>query len=109
MVTISRNFIKGLDPKFSQPNQGPMLKMKIFYTSEDFFVSGRHGLKGRDTFTRRNPFKKFEKFVETKQMELEETRLKIEKRGWKSDFISAEEIKRFSDWRGKNQFMDRPQ
>ena len=83
--------------------------MKIFYTSEDFFVSCRHGLKGRDTFTRRNPFKKFEILVETKQMELEETRLKNREKWMKSDFISAEEIKRFSDRRGKNQFMHRPQ
>ena len=60
-----------------------MLNMKIFYTSEDFFVSCRHGLKGRDTFTRRNPFKKFEKLVETKQMELEDTRLKNREKGMK--------------------------
>ena len=50
-----------------------MLNMKIFYTSEDFFVSGRHGLKGRETFEIR--LKNSENWG-NEQMELEDTRLK---------------------------------
>ena len=60
-----------------------MLNMKIFYTSEDFFVSCRYGLKERDIFTRRNPFKNSKKLVETKQMDFEDTRLKIRENGMK--------------------------
>ena len=51
------NYFEKFYHSISQSNQGSMLNMKIFNTSEDFFVSCRYGLKERDTFTRRNPFK----------------------------------------------------